>query len=154
MQITRQPNESTAGFTARVFRVNHQLDLLRKEAVFTENNETMPGPARPWITIGEAFPTAKFVKIITPPQRMLRSTFSASPLPAGALEFRTTATGTLLIDAPTGATPCTPAELRAMGALHDLYQPPRMTRLRAIWYGSGLVFGVVCIAMAVFGMGQ
>lgn len=120
MQITRLPNESTADFTARAFRINRMLTSL----------DDLP-------TVAEMHPT-----------------FSASPLPTGALEFRTTATGMLLINAPTGATPCTPDELRAMGALHDLYQPPRMTRLRAIWYGSGLVFGVVCIAMAVFGMGQ
>ena len=135
MQITRLPNESTADFVARAFRINRG-----------ENNETLPGPARP------------FIKLCDCNQGRLkctcRETYSASPLPAGALEFRTTATGTLLIDAPTGATPYTPDELRAMGALHDLYQPPRMTRLRAIWYGSGLVFGVVCIAMAVFGTGQ
>lgn len=114
MQITRLPNESTADFVARVFRINRQM---------CECNQG-------------------------------RETYSASPLPAGALEFRTTATGTLLIDAPTGATPYTPAELRAMGALHDLYQPPRMTRLRAIWYGSGLVAAAALIATAVFGMGQ
>lgn len=35
------------------------------------------------------------------------------------------------------------------------YQPvSRMSRVRAYWYGSGLVFGAVLIAMAVFGMGQ
>lgn len=46
-------------------------------------------------------------------------------------------------------------ELRAPGMLPTAPAPLRgVSRVRAIWYGAGLVFGAVCIAMAVFGMGQ
>lgn len=35
------------------------------------------------------------------------------------------------------------------------YQPvSRISRVRACWYGAGLMFGAALIAMAVFGMGQ
>lgn len=52
------------------------------------------------------------------------------------------------------ASPMTRAELRNNGALAGYVQAPAISRVRAIWYGSGLVFGAVCIAMAVFGMGN
>lgn len=55
----------------------------------------------------------------------------------------------------TGATPVDRDVLRTTGMLPDAPAPLRgVSRVRACWYGSGLVFGVVCIAMAVFGMGQ
>lgn len=54
-----------------------------------------------------------------------------------------------------GATPVDRKVLRTFGMLPDAPAPLRgVSRVRACWYGSGLVFGVVCIAMAVFGMGQ
>lgn len=60
-----------------------------------------------------------------------------------------------LNDAFPNATPVDRHVLRASGALPDAPEPLRgVSLVRACWYGSGLVFGVVCIAMAVFGMGK
>lgn len=54
-----------------------------------------------------------------------------------------------------GAYPVDRAVLRATGMLPDAPGPLHgVSRVRACWYGAGLVFGGVCIAMAVFGMGQ
>jgi hypothetical protein len=54
-----------------------------------------------------------------------------------------------------GATPMARDELRASGLLPTAPRPLLgVSRVRACWYGAGLVFGVACIAMAVFGMGQ
>lgn len=55
---------------------------------------------------------------------------------------------------PPMARPMTLEELRACGTPLAFGPTHRISRVRACWYGSGLVFGVVCIAMAVFGMGQ
>lgn len=52
------------------------------------------------------------------------------------------------------ATPMTRDELRACGTPLAFGPTHRISRVRAIWYGAGLVFGVSLIAMAVFGMGQ
>jgi len=54
-----------------------------------------------------------------------------------------------------GAYPVDRAVLRTTGMLPDAPGPLHgVSRVRACWYGAGLVFGGVCIAMAVFGMGQ
>jgi hypothetical protein len=55
---------------------------------------------------------------------------------------------------PPMARPMTREELRACGTPLAFGPTYRVSRVRAIWYGAGLVFGAVCIAMAVFGMGQ
>lgn len=52
------------------------------------------------------------------------------------------------------ARPMTRDELRACGTPLAFGPTHRISRVRACWYGAGLVFGVACIAMAVFGMGQ
>jgi hypothetical protein len=53
------------------------------------------------------------------------------------------------------ATPMARDELRKLGMLPTAPRPLLgVSRVRACWYGAGLVFGVACIAMAVFGMGQ
>jgi hypothetical protein len=52
------------------------------------------------------------------------------------------------------ATPMTRDELRACGTPLAFGPTHRISRVRAIWYGAGLVFAVSVIAMAVFGMGQ
>lgn len=53
-----------------------------------------------------------------------------------------------------GARPMTRDELLACGTPLAFGPTQRMSRLRAIWYGSGLVAGVALVAVAVFGMGQ
>lgn len=122
MQITRLPNESTADFVARAFRINRSVNnetmatpigirwvdengrtlSPRQVQVFMENNESIPGPPRVFI--------------------------QASPVSFKSLQPSSTATW--------------------------VSNDKQISRRRAIWYGSGLVFGVACIAMAVFGMGQ
>lgn len=53
------------------------------------------------------------------------------------------------------ATPVNRDVLRTTGMLPDAPGPLRgVSRVRACWYGSGLVFGGALIAMAVFGIGQ
>ena len=52
------------------------------------------------------------------------------------------------------ARPMTLDELRACGTPLAFGPTHRISRVRAIWYGAGLVFAVSLIAMAVFGMGQ
>lgn len=52
------------------------------------------------------------------------------------------------------ARPMTLDELRACGTPLAFGPTHRISRVRAIWYGSGLVFAVSLIAVAVFGMGQ
>lgn len=56
------------------------------------------------------------------------------------------------IDLKSMARPMTRDELRACGT-HLAFGPThRISRVRACWYGAGLVFGVTLIAMAVFGI--
>jgi hypothetical protein len=52
------------------------------------------------------------------------------------------------------ARPMTRDELRACGTPLAFGPTHRISRVRAIWYGAGLVLAVSLIAMAVFGMGQ
>lgn len=52
------------------------------------------------------------------------------------------------------ATPVSFAELHAKGVPLAFGPTVAMSRVRAILYGAGLVFGGVLIAMAVFGMGR
>jgi hypothetical protein len=81
-------------------------------------------------------------------------TYSASPVTAGKLNQRLQFVDGVLDLAPTGATPLTLEDMRAMGTPLAFGAAYPMTRVRAIWYGAGLVFAVSLIAVAVFGMGQ
>lgn len=51
------------------------------------------------------------------------------------------------------ATPLTRDEMRKLGTPLAFDPTHSMSRLRAIWYGAGLVFGGALVAVAVFGMG-
>jgi len=80
-------------------------------------------------------------------------TYSASPLP-DSKRFDFYAADREPGVPYVGATPLTVEDMRAMGTPLAFGAAYPMTRVRAIWYGAGLVFGVSLIAMAVFGMGQ
>ena len=119
LMISRRTDETDDAFMARAFRWNRLCgkafeDRQARHALCNcnqgrlacgceENNETVQGPARPFIQ----------------------------------------------------ARPMTRDELRKFGMLPTAPRPLLgVSRVRAIWYGSGLVFAVSLIAMAVFGMGH
>lgn len=81
--------------------------------------------------------------------------YSATPATAEKLRPRIQVLESGGLDyAPSGARPMTRDELLACGTSLAFGPTPRMSRLRAIWYGAGLVAAVAVVVVAVFGMGQ